>query len=495
MLNLIGIGAIGAPQRINRYRAGGVRPVAVLDAARGYVLDAPLTVTRAGAAYYQTAEGLLAQAAADVARYDHGSGRRAFLVEPSRQNIMNRGVPQIADWGVSGAVITNETGNYLGLLPGMSIASAGADWHRATRNLTLTAGTTYSIGLFVHSGTASRLYFSVKNAGGADALIRGDLGALLEINAVSGAFVLRRDYEVSPGLHYVTAQFTPTTTGTHTVGVGPATATSGAYITLCGMQIEAGALDTSFVPTYGASVTRPAETAAITLAAGTYDVEVQRAAGGIWTEGDSFCDPSTASSSLTRALRGGHRLAVATTAIGGSTMEQITARIEAAASARAADTLIVWDGAANGYTDMPALLAQLARIEAARGGAPWIYVPPIVANPIGTYGVDVATARAIHDAAVAAGYWVVDPWAALQAQASTPEDRASIAAGGLPPSIYADGTHLTEAAMAAVAPLVRAAIHPEVVTMTGVSHAGGGYWPAGVTGAIYQVAVYPDGAL
>lgn len=178
---------------------------------------------------------------------------------------------------------------------------------------------------------------------------------------------------------------------------------------------------------------------------------------GAWLEGDSY------SGHLNTGLdRAGWDYDKAHTGIGGSTMTDAVARVGSNQATYADDVLIFWDGIYEDYTDLATALSNIDDIATNAGSTPWVYIPPIVPERLGPEDTGQPRAdniRAISTAVLSGAYAdnVVDIWPLLEALAiqGDADDASDISAGFLPRSIYqADGLHLTEAAIDAIAPAV-----------------------------------------
>ncbi|WP_417261693.1 phage head spike fiber domain-containing protein [Celeribacter sp.] len=167
----------------------------------------------------------------------------------------------------------------------------------------------------------------------------------------------------------------------------------------------------------------------------------------VWLEGDSFVAGASADGiahSLSAIVK--QRLNSSTsTAVGGSTMTDIVNRVINNAATYSGYDLFVWDGSANGFTDIPTLMGHLATIDSTHTGD-WYYIPPITDSTESVITAEMS--REIRDAAIAAGYNVIDPWPVIwRLSDGSVTDEDAVAAGLVPPSLFLDTVHLTAYAL------------------------------------------------
>lgn len=249
----------------------------------GGTMPAGVTFTRAGSATYFDAEGVLQTASADVPRFDHdpASGAlRGLLVEPSATNrLLNSGfagavvgtpgtVPTSWQSNASGGSITVASGGEIGLS-----ATAARQIIGPTFALALNEVVTFGVTVTANpNGNVFRQLASPVQSSGASASITRYYANGIEVD----------------GLTYVPAagdRLTFTLTmgagaGSYTfrIGVGCiSNATGEARFTR--PQLEAGAAQTSYIPTTTAAANRAADQPRITANLGTRDVRVTTDAG------------------------------------------------------------------------------------------------------------------------------------------------------------------------------------------------------------------------
>lgn len=183
--------------------------------------------------------------------------------------------------------------------------------------------------------------------------------------------------------------------------------------------------------------------------------------GSLWFEGDSYV-AGAGGVVLGDKLETAVSKKVIISAEGGSTLAEIVSRILARDYLRSR-TLIVWDGSANGFIDVPTALAYYRQVATWKGNGKYLFIPSInCPNPA---GVSTATPsdytlslRALRDAMITefGASHVCDVLPILQTLGNgSGNDNNDIAAGLPPRSILltqnANEVHLSHAAMDAVA--------------------------------------------
>lgn len=137
---------------------------------------------------------------------------------------------------------------------------------------------------------------------------------------------------------------------------------------------------------------------------------------------------------------------VFSTGVGGSTLAEQVARVVANPGLYRG-VFVHIDGDANGYGDLATDMALYAQMADALGHGRFVIVPPFQrANK--TTEANAATLALSNALLTAYPGNAVDGWAILAAQAVSPGDDATVAAGQIPASmLQGDGTHLTSAGM------------------------------------------------
>ena len=254
------------------------RPALDLNFARQKRLDSRVTFTRASTGTYVGSDGLIKTAAANEARFDHNpvTGESlGLLVEESRTNFLKYSQDissQFFNNGYDGGLISpNSVVAPDGTLTGskLAIVNGGTQTWWGTYNtsnyVTVVSGATYTYSCFFKAGEISvvDLMGDVRDGGGINLRVTFTL-------TNSGS------YSLSAGS---SAGITPLSNGWYRCWVtGTADASTseepGIYASYSGngsdgfyawgLQFEAGAFPTSYIPTTTATVTRSADVANLT---------------------------------------------------------------------------------------------------------------------------------------------------------------------------------------------------------------------------------------
>lgn len=168
----------------------------------------------------------------------------------------------------------------------------------------------------------------------------------------------------------------------------------------------------------------------------------------LYGEGDSYM-ALTAGVGMSASLPVALGRPMFTTAAGGSTLATEVARVQANPGL-CRGTFVHWDGDANSFTDVATTMANYAAMVAALPHQRFVIVPPCRRfNATAGQNAAVTTIQS-QLAALYPGH-IVDAQAILAGLAVSPGDDAYVAAGYIPNSCLTDGTHITLAAMNAVA--------------------------------------------
>jgi len=257
-------------------------------------LAAIVTVSRAGAATYRDASGLIQSAAANSARIDHGLG---LLIEETRTNICTySGALDNAAWVKSGATAsanaaTSPDGTANADTLGDNSAT-GTGTVSASQTITVSTSTAYSFSVFCKAGQLSWVRIGVANF-----TAPADSGAWFNLSTgAAGAVDTALDNsgieDYGNGWYRCRVSFTTDaadTTGDITITVCDADndvtvdldGTSDIYV--WGAQCEAGAFPTSYIPTSGSSVTRNEDNAQIAALGSWFNATE----GGVYAEADT----------------------------------------------------------------------------------------------------------------------------------------------------------------------------------------------------------------
>ncbi|WP_417242612.1 phage head spike fiber domain-containing protein [Celeribacter sp.] len=232
-------------------------------------------MTRASGATHYATPATLATVGVDIARLETGVAGTYLLVEPEAVNLVPYARPTAATWSaLSPTVVTNRSAPALGYFSGITVASGGADWHRALQLLSITSGVSYRVSVFAQSGSSGRMRLVFRDTmSGAETRIIGAFGALATSTSAAGSVANISETVLADGqTRLIEATFVPNFSGSVQLGVGPDSAVSGRNVHVLGVQIEAGSTATSFVDTGASAQTRAADVPTVNGISGTYDV-------------------------------------------------------------------------------------------------------------------------------------------------------------------------------------------------------------------------------
>jgi hypothetical protein len=249
-------------------------------------LDPRITFTRASVATYFDATGTLQTAASGAPRWDYdpvAHTLRGLLIEEQRTNLILNSTA-VGGWAATGSTFT---GGLPGAPDGTSSVlrmseTAATSGHYVTSLYTTAASTVYTVSLFAQAGTDRYLQLSIDDSVSTGAYATFDLqagvvsGPLTQRgSAVLGAAIIQ---PVGNGFYRCSIASSIATATSLRVAIilsnvpAPAFAPSylGSatnYVQFWGMQLEAGASPTSYIPTVGAAVTRAGDACVMTPAA------------------------------------------------------------------------------------------------------------------------------------------------------------------------------------------------------------------------------------
>lgn len=258
----------------------------------GASLDSRITFSRASAATYFDAAGLLTTAASGVPRFDHDPSTlapRGLLVEETRTNLLLRSQEMDnAAWSkVRSSITANATAAPDGTLTADKLVedATAANTHDLRQSLVKSASSiTYSVSAFVKAAERTwcflwlygasqsnrgEAWFDIAStsAGTVQTQGTGFSGATSAVQSMGGGWLrggltVASNTDTTLGLLFGTAV---ANANSQTNGDG----VSGLYA--WGSQIEVGAYPTSYIPTTSATATRAADLATISL--GTVPVD------------------------------------------------------------------------------------------------------------------------------------------------------------------------------------------------------------------------------
>ena len=250
-------------------------PTLNLNFAGSKTLDPRITFSRTSIGTYMDDSGLIVTAPTDSPRFDHSdvTGESlGLLVEEQRTNLIQYSVVSTANWTISGQTPVSLSLNALGVFPGVRIASGGFVYDGARHpNITLTSGTTYTVTWYFRKGDvnpsnkfraiirdvpAAKVTSFEKSSASTD---YGDINSY----SFSQGTLATTNFEIlsvdtlADGLTYkLCIRFDAAASSDYRFMFQTNSATVGETIIALGLQVEAGAFPTSYIPTSGSTVTR-----------------------------------------------------------------------------------------------------------------------------------------------------------------------------------------------------------------------------------------------
>lgn len=257
-----------------------------------------VSLTRASTGTYVDDAGVQQTAAADVARFDYSTGVRALLAEPAATNLTPYSRYSASNWTLSGSSVGASVRSGL---DGVSIAAFDASLsavnHRVTRVLTDAIATnaiyTMSVDLARPAGSdAAYVWIRMRHTTG---------GQIIRLQFVSGVptFLSTAPFgtnppaamssadisvrEVATGLHRITmtgevspvsSNWTQWDIGWSVSATEAAAGTVNTTLFIDRVQIEAGAEETSYIPTGATSASRAADLPGMRGLTATLDIDV-----------------------------------------------------------------------------------------------------------------------------------------------------------------------------------------------------------------------------
>ena len=249
----------------------------------GPALPAGTMLQRDSAGWSFDATGDLIAAAADVPRFAHDPvtlAPRGLLLEAAGSNLMTNAAASTATWTLDSADASNLALAALGLFGGVQIISTGQSWGRLRANAPMSSGLGYAITVLFRAASSpeARLTLSIYNVG--ESHFGGPIGAMAQTRGDIGNFGAAQQVLLADGVtRMLRVQFTPSTGGSISLGLGPASSVAGQAVVLLAMQVEQGAAASSFIVSQGGALVRAAEQLQIGALQGPHDLHVTWASG------------------------------------------------------------------------------------------------------------------------------------------------------------------------------------------------------------------------
>ena len=262
-------------------------PTAIQQAAPTFVLDwgkglaqSVVGVTRAGVATFVGSNGLIQSASADTQRVDYTNGRAGLLVEEARINLALNSEDFSAASYTAGSAAVSVATDQAEAPDGNTTADKIQDADTTTsaarlifQAMSATAGTPYTVSLFVKKSDYDWIVLQYQSFGafsGSRTAYFNISNGTIGIVGGTGTVATIRPY--ANGWYRISMTATADATSTARARIYMAegdgdvsyTGVVGNGTFIWGMQFEAGALPSSYIPTTSASVTRNADVATIT---------------------------------------------------------------------------------------------------------------------------------------------------------------------------------------------------------------------------------------
>jgi hypothetical protein len=246
----------------------------------GPTLDPRITCTRNSVATYTDVNGIVQTVSGNTPRFDYDPvthAPRGLWSEEARTNLcLQSGDFTNASWLKTNATLAAGTPGPNGATTGSGVIPSNGSFGILYQNITLTAGTTYTLSCFFKSGTDPRIVVLVAGNAWADTIARGvtfDL-SLGSIWTVTGGSASGTITPVGNGWYRCAMTFTPDTTISTQVQASRSYAAGNGIAVQTyswGAQLEAGPFVTSYIPTTTATVSRGGEVISIPTAGGWLD--------------------------------------------------------------------------------------------------------------------------------------------------------------------------------------------------------------------------------
>lgn len=235
-------------------------------------LDSRVTFTRTGAtATRVNASGLIETMAANTPRFDFNPTTLAckgLLIEEARLNLILRSSDFATTWATDGATVSSNVAiSPDGTQNADLIISAVANW-RIRQDVAVTGSTAYSCSTFVKKGNSTTVKFEFASTGGANPAVTANLYYNFDTNTITGTGSVTSPAVTPAGNGWFRVSGVLTTSASHITMImycyGGAEYGLAGQTNWWGVQTEAGAFVTSYIPTVAATVTRNADVATMT---------------------------------------------------------------------------------------------------------------------------------------------------------------------------------------------------------------------------------------
>ena len=246
-----------------------------------YIQDAQLEYGLVATDYIETTTSAVYEGITDdVPRVDYsGGGCPSLLLEPQRTNLVTNS-EYLDDWLDAGTTTTlSSIINPSGYAQSYKIAASSSATNALRYDLTFSASTDYSYSVFLKAGTSEEVRMQIYDGNTFQRLAVNPLNnfAVVDQSGINSYSI----EEYDSGWYRVVMNFTTTASaGSGYLQIYPDRTGNLNNVEAWGAMLEAGSYSTSYIPTYGVSSTRVADSCSKT---GISDVIGQ-------TEGTVYCE-------------------------------------------------------------------------------------------------------------------------------------------------------------------------------------------------------------